>query len=215
MFPPDVISSHFDAGNPGCLSRDFLVARARSGAEDLPPSSSSSNRIDFRSRERYHPSTRREFDEDWPSLHTRVYTCANVYRFKKRSHHPLFLFHPDRGIDIPDHPDLFLDVGPPLWNRVYRLPFRFRSRLTDDTPQKIENGIWFRGEMRLHGMAKMFSKEMDQDAILDRSLSTWRWEIEISVVSYCSIILFYPPTFTFSFARRWMKKGVWWKSREN
>lgn len=41
-----------------------------------------------------------------------VYTCANVYRFKKRSHHPLFLFHPDRGIDIPDHPDLFLDVGP-------------------------------------------------------------------------------------------------------
>lgn len=147
--------------------------------------------------------------------HIGVFTCANVYRFKKRSHHPLFLFHPDRGIDIPDHPDLFLDVGPPLWNRVYRLPFRFRSRLTDDTPQKIENGIWFRGEMRLHGMAKMFSKEMDQDAILDRSLSTWRWEIEISVVSYCSIILFYPPTFTFSFAWRWMKKGVWWKSREN
>lgn len=29
--------SHFDAGNPGCLSRDFSVARARSGAGDLPP----------------------------------------------------------------------------------------------------------------------------------------------------------------------------------
>lgn len=114
-----------------------------------------------------------------------VYTCAHVYRFKKRPHRPLFLFPPafpaHRGIDIPNHPDFpfFLDVGPPLWNRVYRppfLPFRFRSRLTDDTPQKIENGIWFRGEMRLHGMTKMPGKEMDQDGSsspLDVTVRDW------------------------------------------
>lgn len=142
MFPPDVISSHFDAGNPGCLSRDFLVARARSGAGDLLSSplplriESTSGPVNDIIRRRDENSTR-----TGPRCTHGVYTCANVYRFKKRSHHPLFLFHPDRGIDIPDHPDLFLDVGPPLWNRVYRLPFRFRSRLTDDTPQKIENGI--------------------------------------------------------------------------
>lgn len=193
------------------LGRSCEKRRGRSAPPPLPLRiESTSGPVNDIIRRRDENSTR-----TGPRCTHGVYTCGNVYRFKKRSHHPLFLFHPDRGIDIPDHPDLFLDVGPPLWNRVYRLPFRFRSRLTDDTPQKIENGIWFRGEMRLHGMAKMFSKEMDQDAILDRSLSTWRWEIEISVVSYCSIILFYPPTFTFSFARRWMKKGVWWKSREN
>lgn len=98
MFPPDVISSHFDAGNPGCLSRDFLVARARSGAGGPPSSSSSSsssNRIDFRSRERYHPSTRREFDER-PALvaHagcTRARTCIAL---KNGPTVPFFFSHP-------------------------------------------------------------------------------------------------------------------------
>lgn len=118
--------------------------------------------------------------------HTRgVYTCAHVYRFKKTV--PSSPFSSRNRYSEP-----FFGRRPTAFETAFIvlrffLPFRFGSRLTNDTPQKIENGIWFRGEMRLHGMAKTSAKEMDQDAILDGSLSTWRWEIEIS---YCSIILF-------------------------
>lgn len=162
------------------ISWPLVREAARSSSSS---SSSSSNRIDFRSRERYHPLTRREFDEGRPTHG--VYTCAHVYRFKKTV--PSSPFSSRNRYSEP-----FFGHRPTAFETAFIvlrffLPFRFGSRLTDDTPQKIENGIWFRGEMRLHGMAKTPAKEMDQDAILDGSLSTWRWEIEIS---YCSIILF-------------------------
>ena len=102
----DILS--FRRRESGMLISRFLgrSCEKRRGGSSFSSFSSSSNRIDFRSRERYHPSTRREFDEGRPTHVgcTRARTCIGL---KKRSRHPLFL----RGIDIPN---LFLDIVPQL-----------------------------------------------------------------------------------------------------
>lgn len=107
MFPPDVISSHFDAGNPGCLSRDFLAARARSGAVGPPSPPSLPLRIESTSGPVNDIIRWRDENSMRAVPHTgctRARTCIGL---KKRSRHPLFL----RGIDIPN---LFLDIVPQL-----------------------------------------------------------------------------------------------------
>lgn len=135
MFPPDVISSHFDAGNPGCLSRDFLAARARSGAVGPPSPPSLPLRIESTSGPVNDIIRWRDENSMRAVPHTgctRARTCIGL---KKRSRHPLFL----RGIDIPN---LFLDVVPPLLKPRLSSSVSFFRSDSDRGWPTIENWEW-------------------------------------------------------------------------
>lgn len=166
MFPPDVISSHFDAG--------MLISRflGRSCEKRPPPPlgriESTSGPVNDIIRRRDENSTRGQ------SAHT----CAHVYRFKKRSHHPLFL-STTRISEESIFPPPFLDAGRAIHRRPrlsssVSLPFRFGSRLA--ARHAAENWEWNLILRRdaVHGMAKM--QEMDQDAL---SLSPWSFPFDV------------------------------------